>query len=314
MDTFLPALATESVGSFCLSEPASGSDAFAMLTTARPTSPTSIGDPSSYTLNGSKCWITNAGHAKVFLVFAQTDPTLPVHLRYKGITCFVIPRDTPGFTVAKKEKKLGIRASSTCVVTFDDVVVPRDHILGNVGEGYKIAMGLLNEGRVGIGAQMIGLAQGAWEAGAKYAFTERKQFGKYIGQFQGLGFQVAEARMEIEAARALVYNAVRTKESLDRLRAAGEEVGRDELNQFVMQAAMAKLYASKVAQKVSGDAIEWMGGMGFVRDGLAEKMWRDSKIGAIYEGVSYSRKLLVFQHWILFLLLFFLLPYFIPQF
>lgn len=284
--TFLPALATESVGSFCLSEPSSGSDAFAMITTATPTSSSSSSDPSSYTINGSKCWITNAGHAKVFLVFAQTNPSLPSNQRHKGITCFVVPRDTPGFEVAKKEKKLGIRASSTCVVTLDDVKIPREQVLGNVGEGYKIAMGLLNEGRVGIGAQMIGLAQGAWEAGAKYVWTERKQFGKYIGEFQSLGFQVAEARTEIEAARALVYNAVRTKESLDRLRQAGEQVGNEEMSKFVMQAAMAKLYASRVAQSVSGAAIEWMGGMGFVRDGLAEKMWRDSKIGAIYEGTS----------------------------
>ncbi|KAF8427715.1 acyl-CoA dehydrogenase [Tirmania nivea] len=283
--TFLPPLATSSVGSFCLSEPSSGSDAFAMLTTATPTSPASSSDPSSYTVNGSKCWITNASHSKIFLVFAQTNPSLPPNQRHKGITCFVVPRDTPGFAVSKKEKKLGIRASSTCVVTFDDVQVPSENILGSVGEGYKIAMNLLNEGRVGIGAQMIGLAQGAWEAGAKYVFTERKQFGKYIGEFQGLGFQIAEARMEIEAARALVYNAVRMKERLDRLRDEGE-VPREEMSAFVMKAAMAKLYASRVAQKVSGGAVEWMGGMGFVRDGLAEKMWRDSKIGAIYEGTS----------------------------
>ncbi|KAF8473243.1 acyl-CoA dehydrogenase mitochondrial precursor [Kalaharituber pfeilii] len=294
--TFLPQLATESVGSFCLSEPASGSDAFAMLTTAVPSDPASSADPSHYTINGSKCWITNAGHSKIFLVFAQTNPSLPANQRHKGITCFVVPRDTPGFAISKKEKKLGIRASSTCVITFDDVRVPRENILGNVGEGYKIAMGLLNEGRVGIGAQMIGLAQGAWEAGAKYVWQERKQFGRYIGEFQGLAFQVAEARTEIEAARALVYNAMRTKEALDRLKEAGEDVtsgtggagapAGGKQGEFVMQAAMAKLYASNVAQKVSGAAIEWMGGMGFVRDGLAEKFWRDSKIGAIYEGTS----------------------------
>ncbi|KAF8430469.1 short-chain specific acyl-CoA dehydrogenase [Terfezia claveryi] len=268
-----PPLATSSVGSFCLSEPSSGSDAFAMLTTAIPTTPSSSSDPSSYTINGSKCWITNASHSKIFLVFAQTNPNLPSNQRHKGITCFVVPRDTPGFSVSKKEKKLGIRASSTCVVTFDDVQVPSENILGSVGEGYKIAMNLLNEGRVGIGAQMIGLAQGAFDTGAKYVFTERKQFGRFIAEFQGLGFQVAEARLEIEAARALVYNAVRTKE-------------REEMEAFVMKAAMAKLYASRVAQNVSGSVVEWMGGMGFVRDGLAEKMWRDSKIGAIYEGTS----------------------------
>lgn len=280
-DVYLPKLAGEEVGSFCLSEPSSGSDAFAMLTTAAAT-----GDGSSYVLNGSKCWITNAGHASVFLVFAQTNPTLPPAQRYKGITCFVIPASTPGLTVGKKERKLGIRASSTCVVTLDEVRVAADHVLGEVGEGYKIAMGLLNEGRVGIGAQMVGLAQGAWEAGARYVWSERKQFGRFVGEFQGLGFQVAEARVEIEAARALVYSAVRTKEGLDRVREAGGEVGREEMSGFVMQAAMAKLYASRVAQSVSGAAVEWMGGMGFVRDGLAEKFWRDSKIGAIYEGVS----------------------------
>lgn len=286
--TFLPPLATSSVGSFCLSEPSSGSDAFAMLTTATPTIPSSSSDPSSYTINGSKCWITNASHSKIFLVFAQTNPSLPSNQRHKGITCFVVPRDTSGFSVSKKEKKLGIRASSTCVVTFDDVQVPSENILGSVGEGYKIAMNLLNEGRVGIGAQMIGLAQGAFDVGAKYVYTERKQFGKFIAEFQGLGFQVAEARLEIEAARALVYNAVRTKERLDRLRMEEGEKGvpREEMEAFVMKAAMAKLYASRVAQNVSGSVVEWMGGMGFVRDGLAEKMWRDSKIGAIYEGTS----------------------------
>lgn len=179
----------------------------------------------------------------------------------------------PGFNIAKKEKKLGIRASSTCVLTFDDVEVPAENLIGQEGQGYKYAISILNEGRIGIAAQMTGLALGAWENAANYVWNDRKQFGKLIGEFQGMQFQIAQARMEIEAARALLYNAVRVKES-------GSEKG------FVMQAAMAKLYASQVAGKVSSQAVEWGGGMHFVREGLAEKFFRDSKIGAIYEGVS----------------------------
>jgi short-chain 2-methylacyl-CoA dehydrogenase len=205
--------------------------------------------------------------ADFFLVFANLNP----EAGYKGITCFVVTKDMKGFGIAKKEKKLGIRASSTCVVTFDDVEVPKENLLGKEGDGYKYAIGLLNEGRIGIGAQMTGLALGAWENAAKYVWNDRKQFGKLVGEFQGMQHQLAQAYTEIAAARALVYNAARKKE-------AGED--------FVTDAAMAKLYASQVAGKVSSLAVEWMGGMGFVRDGIAEKMFRDSKIGAIYEGTS----------------------------
>jgi len=205
--------------------------------------------------------------AGFFIVFANLDPSKG----YKGITAFIVEKDTPGFSIAKKEKKLGIKASSTCVLNFDDVEIPKDHLLGEEGQGYKYAIGLLNEGRIGIAAQMTGLALGAWENAAKYCWNERKQFGQYIGEFQGMQHQLAQAYTEICAARSLVYNAARKKE-------AGED--------FVKDAAMAKLFASQVAGRVSGSAVEWMGGMGFVREGLAEKYWRDSKIGAIYEGTS----------------------------
>ncbi|KAL7269232.1 hypothetical protein RUND412_008115 [Rhizina undulata] len=259
---FLPRLATSSVGSFCLSEPASGSDAFALQTKAVKSS-----SGNSYEITGQKMWITNAGEAEIFIVFANVAP----ERGYKGITAFVVERGMKGFSIAKKEKKLGIKASSTCVLNFDGVEVPKENMIGNEGEGYKYAISLLNEGRIGIAAQMTGLALGAWENAVKYVWNDRKQFGSYVGDFQGMQFQIAQARTDIEAARALVYNAVRTKE-------AGQP--------FVQEAAMAKLYASQVAGRVSGLAIEWMGGMGFVREGLAEKFWRDSKIGAIYEGTS----------------------------
>ncbi|KAI9660026.1 MAG: hypothetical protein M1821_001378 [Bathelium mastoideum] len=258
---WLPMLATDTIGSFCLSEPISGSDAFALKTRAVKQS------DGSYILNGSKMWITNSLEAGFFIVFATLDPSAG----YKGITAFVLPRDTPGFAIAKKEKKLGIRASSTCVVTFDDVHLPPDALLGQEGKGYQYAIGLLNEGRIGIAAQMTGLALGAWENAARYVWNERRQFGQLVGEFQGMQHQLAQAWTEISAARGLVYNAARKKE-------AGEA--------FVAEAAMAKLFASQVAGRVSGSAIEWMGGMGFVREGLAEKYWRDSKIGAIYEGTS----------------------------
>lgn len=259
-EKYLPRLATQSCGSFCLSEPASGSDAFALQTKA-------VKKGDGYVLNGSKMWITNAMESEIFIIFANINP----EAGYKGITAFVAEKDFPGFSIAKKEKKLGIRASSTCVLNFDDLYIPKENILGEEGQGYKYAIGLLNEGRIGIGAQMTGLALGAWENAVKYCWNERKQFGKLIGENQGMRFQFAQARLEIEAARALVYNAARTK-------ATGAN--------FVMEAAMAKLYASQVAGKVAGQAVEWMGGMGFVREGLAEKYWRDSKIGAIYEGTS----------------------------
>jgi len=257
---WLPRLATDTVGSFCLSEPVSGSDAFALATKATKTD-------NGYKINGSKMWITNSMEAGFFIVFANLDPSKG----YKGITAFIVEKGDKGFSIAKKEKKLGIKASSTCVINFDDVEIPKDRLLGKEGEGYKYAIGLLNEGRIGIAAQMTGLALGAWENAARYCWNDRKQFGQLIGEFQGMQHQMAQAYTEIAAARALVYNAARKKE-------AGEE--------FVKDAAMAKLYASQIAGKVSSSAVEWMGGMGFVREGLAEKYFRDSKIGAIYEGTS----------------------------
>lgn len=280
---WLPRLASQTVGSFCLSEPASGSEAFALRTKAEKSN-------SGYRINGSKMWITNSMEADIFIVFANLD----FSKGYKGITAFVVERGTKGFSIAKKEKKLGIRASSTCVINLDDVEIPKDHLLGEEGQGYKYAISLLNEGRIGIAAQMTGLALGAWENAARYflspppislsikkqtikltahryVWNDRQQFGALVGSFQGMQHQLAQAYTEIAAARALVYNASRKKE-------AGED--------FVRDAAMAKLYASQVAGRVSGQAIEWMGGMGFVREGIAEKMFRDSKIGAIYEGTS----------------------------
>ncbi|KAL7792014.1 acyl-CoA dehydrogenase/oxidase [Trichoderma ceciliae] len=258
--TYLPRLATDTVASFCLSEPVSGSDAFAMAARATETA-------DGFVLNGSKMWITNSVEAGIFLVFANLDPSKG----YKGITAFVVEKGARGFAIAKKEKKLGIRASSTCVLNFDDVVIPKENLLGERGQGYKYAISILNEGRIGIAAQMTGLALGAWENAVKYAWNDRKQFGSLVGEFQAMQHQFAQAYTEIAAARALVFNAARKKE-------AGED--------FIKDAAMAKLYASQVAGRVSSLAVEWMGGMGFVREGLAEKFFRDSKIGAIYEGTS----------------------------
>lgn len=257
---WLPRLATNTVGSFCLSEPVSGSDAFALATKAVKTD-------SGYKITGSKMWITNSMEAGFFIVFANLKP----EAGYKGITAFVVEKGTKGFSIAKKEKKLGIKASSTCVLNFDDVEVPHENLLGEEGQGYKYAISLLNEGRIGIAAQMTGLSLGAFENAVKYVWNDRKQFGQLVGDFQGMQMQIAQAYTELSAARALVYNAARKKE-------AGQP--------FVQDAAMAKLYASQVAQRVSGLGIELMGGMGFVREGIAEKMWRDSKIGAIYEGTS----------------------------
>ncbi|KHN99000.1 acyl-CoA dehydrogenase [Metarhizium album ARSEF 1941] len=257
---WLPRLATDTVASFCLSEPVSGSDAFALATRAEETA-------DGFRLNGSKMWITNSKEAGFFIVFANLDPGKG----YRGISAFVVEKGAPGFSIAKKEKKLGIRASSTCVLNFDDVVVPKENLLGQRGQGYKYAISLLNEGRIGIAAQMTGLALGAFENAVRYVWNDRRQFGSLVGEFQGMQHQIAQSYTEIAAARALVYNASRKKE-------AGED--------FVKDAAMAKLYASQVAGRVSGLAVEWMGGMGFVREGLAEKFWRDSKIGAIYEGTS----------------------------
>ncbi|KAG9046876.1 hypothetical protein FS837_003491 [Tulasnella sp. UAMH 9824] len=260
-DKYLPLLAGSQLGSFCLSEPASGSDAFALQTRAEKK-----GD--HWVLNGSKMWITNSKEAEIFLVFATVDPSKG----YKGITCFVVEKDM-GIEIAKKEQKLGIRASSTCTLNFDDVKVPLENVIGGeemIGKGYKIAIEILNEGRIGIAGQMIGLAQGAFDKAVPYTY-QRKQFGTAIGEFQGMAHQMANIATEIEAARLLTYNAARLKE---------------EGKPFTKEAAMAKYYASVVAQKAAGSAIEWAGGVGFTRETGIEKFWRDSKIGAIYEGTS----------------------------
>ena len=257
---WLPRLSADTLGSFALSEAGSGSDAFALRTRA-------VRSPDGgYTLNGSKMWITNSSEAGVFLVMANENP----EAGYKGITCFIVPAGTPGLTVGKPESKLGIRASSTCPLSLDNVVLPPGCVVGTPGQGYKLAISMLNEGRIGIGAQMVGLAQGAFDCAVPYTMR-RTQFGKPVGTFQGMEHQYAQAATEIEAARLLVYNAARRK-------MAGES--------FVKEAAMAKLYASQVAERVSSKAIEWMGGVGFTKDMGAEKFYRDCKIGAIYEGTS----------------------------
>src|SRR4051794_38641879 len=256
---YLPRMAAETVGAYALSEAGSGSDAFALQTRA-------VLQGSDYVLNGRKLWITNAKEAGLFVLFASIDPSAG----YKGITAFLIEKDFPGFTVGKKEDKLGIRASSTCELILEDCRVPKSHVLGEVGKGYKIAIETLNEGRIGIGAQMTGVARGAWEYAARYA-QERKQFGKTLADFQGIQFQIAQMATEIEAARLMVYNAARLKD-------AGIA--------FVKEAAMAKLFCSQVAERVTSLAIEIYGGYGFTKDYPVEKYWRDSKIGKIYEGTS----------------------------
>lgn len=256
---FLPLLASEKVGAYCLSEAGSGSDAFALKCSAKE-------DGDAYILNGTKLWITNANEAEIFLVFANINP----ELGYRGITAFIVERDMDGFSVSKKENKLGIRASSTCELLLEDVRVPKENILGEVGKGYKVAIETLNEGRIGIGAQMIGIAQGAYDAALAYT-QERKQFGKSISDFQGVQFQLAKMATELEMARLLVYNAARLKE-------AGEP--------FLKEAAMAKYYSSDVAEKLSSMAIDLYGGYGYVKEYPVEKFYRDSKIGKIYEGTS----------------------------
>jgi len=256
-----PRLATDTLGSFCLSEAGSGSDAFALTTSAEASA-----DGSYYTLNGQKLWITNAMQAGVFLVMANVDPSAG----YRGITCFVVDRDTPGLSVGLKEDKMGIRCSSTCPVLLEDVKVPASAILGEVGKGYKYAIEILNEGRIGIGAQMLGLAEGCFDATMPY-LNERKQFGTKIADFQGMQHQYATIATEIECARLLVYNAARLKE-------AGLP--------FVKEAAMAKLYASRTAEHTASLCIEWMGGVGYMKGGQVEKFYRDAKVGAIYEGTS----------------------------
>ena len=256
---YLPRMAAETAGSYALSEAGSGSDAFALQTRAELKG-------SEYILNGRKLWITNAKEAGLFVLFATVDPAAG----YKGITAFIIEKNFAGFTVGKKEDKLGIRASSTCELILEDCRVPRENVLGEVGRGYKIAIETLNEGRIGIGAQMLGVARGAWEYAARYAH-ERKQFGKTLSEFQGIQFQIAQMATDIEAARLMVYNAARMKD-------AGVP--------FVKEAAMAKLFASQVAERVTSLAIEIYGGYGFTKDYPVEKYWRDSKIGKIYEGTS----------------------------
>jgi butyryl-CoA dehydrogenase/short/branched chain acyl-CoA dehydrogenase len=256
---YLPRMAADTVGAYALSEAGSGSDAFALQTKAEIKG-------SDYVLNGRKLWITNGKEAGVFILFATVDPSAG----YKGITAFIIEKEFPGFTVGKKEDKLGIRASSTCELILEDCHVPKDNVIGEVGKGYKIAIETLNEGRIGIGAQMLGVARGAWEHAARYA-QERKQFGKAIADFQGIQFQIAQMATDIEAARLLVYNAARMKD-------AGVN--------FVKEAAMAKLFCSQVAERVTSLCIEVYGGYGFTKDYPVEKYWRDSKIGKIYEGTS----------------------------
>src|SRR5437868_761010 len=256
---YLPRMVSEVLGAYALSEAGSGSDAFALQTKAELKG----GD---YALNGRKLWITNGKEAGLFILFATLDPSAG----YKGITAFIIEKDFPGFTVGKKEDKLGIRASSTCELILEDCRVPKSNVLGEAGKGYKIAIETLNEGRIGIGAQMMGVARGAWEHALKYA-QERKQFGKPIADFQGIQFQLAQMGTEIEAARLMVYNAARMKD-------AGMS--------FVKEAAMTKLFASQVAERVCSLAVEMYGGYGFTKDYPVEKYFRDCKIGKIYEGTS----------------------------
>jgi alkylation response protein AidB-like acyl-CoA dehydrogenase len=259
---YLSQLATNAVGAYALSEAASGSDAFALQTRAELR-----GD--EYVLNGRKIFITNGNEAGIFIVFATIDPAAG----YKGVTAFIVEKGAPGFTVGRKEDKLGIRASSTCELIFDDCKLAATQLLGAPGLGYKIAMETLNEGRIGIGAQMLGLAEGAWGHAAKYA-KDRKQFGKPIAEFQAMQFQLAEMATDVEAARLMVYNAAR-------LRDAGKE--------FRKEAAMCKYFASHTAERVASLAVEVFGGSGFVRDFPVEKLYRDAKIGKIYEGTSFMQ-------------------------
>ncbi len=256
---YLPQMATGKVGAYALSEASSGSDAFALKTRA-------VESGDFYVLDGQKLWITNGNEAEIFIVFA----TVNADAGYKGITAFIVEKGFAGFTVGKKEDKLGIRASSTTELIFDNCQVPKANVLGEVGKGYKVSIETLNEGRIGIAAQMLGIAQGAFECALNYT-KEREQFGQTINSFQAVQFQLAEMAVEIEAARLMTYNAARLKD-------AGQS--------FLKEAAIAKLYTSRVAEKVSSKAIELYGGYGYVKDYPVEKFWRDSKIGAIYEGTS----------------------------
>jgi alkylation response protein AidB-like acyl-CoA dehydrogenase len=258
-EKYLPQLTSEKVGAYALSEAGSGSDAFALATRASEAD-------GGYRLTGQKLWITNGDEAGIYIVFATVDPDAG----YKGITAFVVEREFDGFSVGKKEDKLGIRASSTTELVLQDVFVPAGNVLGQVGQGYKVAIETLNEGRIGIGAQMIGVAQGALDATIRYV-QEREQFGKRIGDFQGVQFQLAGMATKLEAARLLVYNAARLKD-------AGQP--------FLQQAAMAKLYSSEAAQEITSTCIDLFGGYGFTKEYPVEKFYRDSKIGTIYEGTS----------------------------
>jgi alkylation response protein AidB-like acyl-CoA dehydrogenase len=256
---YLPRLTTDQMGAYALSEPGSGSDAFGLETKATR-------DGERWILDGRKLWITNGAEARVFLVFASVDFTLG----YKGITAFVVERGFPGFSVGKKEDKLGIRASSTTELILDGCEVPAGNVVGDVGKGYKVAIETLNTGRIGIGAQMIGIARGALDAGRKYV-QERRQFGKPIAEFQGIQFQLAQAATELEAARLMVYNAARLEDAAE---------------PYTMQAAMAKLFSSQVAERVTSLCVELFGGYGYTKEYPVEKFYRDAKIGTIYEGTS----------------------------
>jgi len=259
---YLPRLATEMVGAYALSEAKSGSDAFALETRA-------VRRGDDYVLNGQKLWITNAKEAGLFIVFATIDPAAG----YKGVTAFLVEKSAAGFEVGRKEDKLGIRASSTCELLFRDCVVPASQVLGEPGKGYQVAIETLNEGRIGIGAQMVGLADGAWGHASRWA-KQRRQFGKPLAEFQAMQFQLAEMATEIEAARLMVYNAARL---------------RDRSVEFLKEAAMAKYFASQVAEQVASLAVEVFGGSGFVKDYPVEKLYRDAKIGKIYEGTSFMQ-------------------------
>ena len=256
---YLPQLASEKVGAYALSEAGSGSDAFAMQTRA-------VDSGDHFVINGRKLWITNGKEAEIFVLFANANP----EAGYRGITAFIVEKGFAGFSVGKKENKLGIRASSTTEIILEDCPVPKENVLGEVGKGYKTSIESLNEGRIGIGAQMIGIGAGALSSALAYT-SERQQFGKSINEFQGVQFQLAEMATDLEAARLMVYNAARMKD-------AGQN--------FVKEAAMAKLYSSRAAERIASKAIELYGGYGYVKDYPVEKFWRDSKIGAIYEGTS----------------------------
>jgi alkylation response protein AidB-like acyl-CoA dehydrogenase len=256
---YLPQLAGEKVGAYALSEAGSGSDAFAMQTRA-------VDRGDHFVINGRKLWITNGKEAEIFVLFANANP----EAGYRGITAFIVEKGIAGFSIGKKENKLGIRASSTVELILEDCQVPKENVLGETGKGYKVSIETLNEGRIGIGAQMIGIATGALESALAYT-AEREQFGKHINDFQAVQFQLAEMATDLEAARLMVYNAARMK---------------DAKQNFVKEAAMAKLYSSRAAERITSKAIELYGGYGYVKDYPVEKYWRDSKIGSIYEGTS----------------------------